>query len=55
MANKKILKDAINKMAKASPKKEEDIPAHKVECPECGHKWTMGEDKEYEDEEDDES
>ena len=49
--DKKAKMEAIEKMASEPSKK---IPPHKVECPKCGHKWTMGEeeeDEEYEDEE----
>jgi hypothetical protein len=49
----KVKMDALKEMSKEDSKKEyEEIPAHEVKCPKCGHKWTMGEDEEeeYEDE-----
>ena len=45
--------DALKEMSNEDSEKEyEEIPAHEVKCPKCGHKWTMGEDEEeeYEDE-----
>lgn len=45
--DKKAKAAALERMA-GEPAKE--IPAHKAECPKCGHKWTMGEDEEYEEE-----
>lgn len=42
---------ALEKMAKEPVK---NIPPHEVECPKCGHEWTMGEEEYEEDEEDEE-
>jgi uncharacterized Zn ribbon protein len=49
--DKKAKAAALAKMAKEDSYKE--IPPHEVKCPNCGHEWTMGEEEEYE--EDDES
>jgi hypothetical protein len=45
---KKAKLEALKKMSEEGSK---TIPAHKVECPKCGHKWTMGKEEEYEEEE----
>lgn len=41
--------DAIKEMAKGDVK---EVEAHKAKCPKCGYEWMMGEEEEYEEEED---